>query len=975
MRQKGVKKFLSTLLVSTLVVTTGVLGAVQEATAADRVEWRPLIKRSQGELGADKVDYPQYYTKGRYGSEGYQYIQGAAVQSDGTVLMGQDMGSARISLDFGKTWFTPPNTGNPLIVGNSCAIDPADSDVMFIAMAAGSMGTLFPVLRNQEGIYRSTDKGQNWTLVQSIPNISSGSGWRFYKDNFACYPVTGGTAEARTWRFVNSDREGGPGTFWTSSNGITWTKKSDLSFSTYGKKYALVQHPTVQNTLYLCTETGLWCTPDGGGSWTRPWNSKIPGKTRSLWIDPDNTSHMIASVTDTGVWETVDGNNWTCILNSIQPATLAVGAKNSDGKRLIYVHNDAGDGKAWIRKFDGTWSSSYTIQANNPDVWHQKSITGQDQCVFLPHPTIPDLCITHGRNFWWRSEGTEGMVWTDGSTNFFGSSMNSTFFDEENWQKIDFACQDSGTSYTSTGGDWMSLSNITGKEAGGQWARMIAVTGDAGDLDARSGRAIVRLPDPWPTGVPAPANSNVPGRRILSLGGTVKHFIFTQNKNQMTWNDWIEQDVTAGGYGIKRNFAFYSRQNPNIVYVGPNVSTDGGTTWGITNGQREIFGMSYLNGDIVYTIQKDGTEYKILKSTNKGQSWQATPVLTTTYSIVDAVGIGRLAADPNSDDRLYTNSSNRDVLLVKKNGSAWDTVNLNLRSQFSNPPVDWAMKQVCVDWSDSRLIYVLLNISGKPSIWRGRLNSDFTACTWEDITLNAPRIAMSTGIEVDPVTGDLLYNSGNGNFVLPAPSDWQHKDPAKRQYKSALWNNLPRPIPNSILYESFDGMVSGVAPTAWAVTGDVKVEKVPSATDKSMKLNDSVSTGLSAVRDFSPQTGAFTVEYRFKISSGTNFAGLQLEDGNAVSAIMVKVKDGAISYKNSSGTWMELQTCTPETWYTIRVEGDVATGTCSLYINNVEKLTGQAFTGVVSSVSELNFVTGGSYTGVLNVDNVRISVP
>lgn len=765
--------------------------------AQDKTEWRPLHNRPAVYLGEEHVDFPEYYTKGKYYGEGMQFIQGAAAHEDGTVLMAQDMGSARISQNFGKTWFTPKNEGNPLIGGNSCAIDPSNSNIMFIAMSSKYMGEKFKQLRQIEGIYRSENMGESWTLVQAIPNIQD---VRFFMDNFACYPVSEGSVEDRIWRFatynVNNTTPGGAeGYLWLSAaGGRSWQKIGSFPGS---EVFSLVQHPSTSETLFLCTNEGLYKTEDGGKTWSQPWSHVLKGRAYSLWIDPDSNDYMLVSITssnssDRGIWETEDGGGtWKRILSNINPGQMSVGAKNEEGKRMIYVHNSAGSGDTKVRKFDGTWITpkGETLAAPPQEYWAQQSITGQTMSAFVPHPTIPDIALCHGRAFWWRSENNGGEVWQESSTNFFGSTFSEIFFDQNDWRKMYSVSPDSGTAETDNGGDSFKKSNVTGKEAGGQWARMLA---RGGSVNARTGRSNVVLPDPWPENAPPPVDPNAPGRRIMSLGGLLSHYIFSRDKGQTDWSDRIEDPLEEGGGPSSRRIRF-SRQNPNIVYAGPNISRDGGKTWSMMSNSQRVAALSYHDGNTVYAVQKNGNQYDINKSTDQGVNW--TKIHTTNGNIMLDNGFGHLWTDAHSEDRLYTLNSDRDVVLLKNTGTIWTTVDLNLRSKYDPLPISWNVKGICVDENVPGLIYALVDLSGQPIVWRGRMNKDFTACSWEDITLGAPRIAGSTHLSLHPVTGDLVLGTGNGTFVFPAPDDWEHKDPEKRQYKQALWNNLPLSFP------------------------------------------------------------------------------------------------------------------------------------------------------------------------------------
>ncbi len=777
--------------------------SVPSAAATEPVaesEWRPFIKRPKEYVGAAMVDHPALYSKGRYGGEGHQYMHGAAVSADGqTVIVAQDMGSIRKSTDFGATWFTPPNIGNPMIGGQSCAIDPADADVMFALMTASNAGTADPALNALEGMYRSTDGAQTWTLVQPIAEIPFQQ--RYHQRNIACWPVSGGSVKARKWRaatMAQSNREGSTiidkGSFWSSDGGVAWARRADMSFAVFGRAYALVQHPTEEDTLYLGSDKGLWRTSkfSSGTGWTRPFAGALDGRVQSFWINPDDVRHMIASVTSDqaakrGVFETTNGGTgWNRILSSINPATFEVGAKDNRGARMIWVHNEDGD-IAQIRTLAGAWTQPVLKRHGTPPYdWDTSSLTGVTQAFFLADPTKPTHCLCHGLAYFWKT--TDGVTFHEANTNFFGTGYRDVAFEQSDWRIMDLCAADTGTASTETGGDWFTESNITGprSKADSQWGRMAKKVGPVA-VAYRSGQGITRLPDPWPRGVPAPANAKVPGRKVLSLGGNVNHFIFTQNRGQDDWNDWIESEGNKGGDGKKRYFVDYDRQNPNRVYVGANVSTDGGTTWGMTANGVPVVGMSKQDGRIVYG--KPYGKDVLLKSTNAGGSW--TEFFSAKWPIRGFTDKAIIDVDPWDATRVYVPTANDNVLRLQGEPGRVSEATLDLRREFANIPESFRIANIKVDPNNPRTIYVLYDMAGGSNIWKGHLDADYAKADWEDITKNAPRIAQSTRMQVHSLTSDVLYFSGNGNFIYPADEGSADRAANWR----ALWNNMPLPIP------------------------------------------------------------------------------------------------------------------------------------------------------------------------------------
>ena len=406
-----------------------------------------------------------------------------------------------------------------------------------------------------------------------------------------------------------------------------------------------------------------------------------------------------------------------------------------------------------------------------------RSITGVQQAAFSPHPNRPLSCLCHGRAVWWRSDDG-GLNWYDSSTGFGGESARKAHFDPSDWRRIDFACADIGALFTPNAGDWCVESNCTGprNSASSQWGRMRAQVG-AGNVAYRSATDITRLPD-----TAAVTNPAARGRRIMALGGNVRQFIFTQDKGQTTWNDRIEQPVSVGGGGTARWFADYSRQNPNVVYCGQNVSTDGGTTWGETQAGARICAMSHQDGDVVYA--QNGLQ-SFLRSTDRGASWEA--YFSAGYRLAFNATQPAFWLSPHDHRRAFTWSSTRDVLMLYGDPGSVRSTLLPLLPQYDAPPPGFQIKCVGFSGTDPRLIYALVDVTGAPCIFRGDFDAEFAAITWTDISKNCSRLAQSSDLAVHPQTGDVFVMTGHGIWVYPPPGGSE---------ANSVWANCPKPIPN-----------------------------------------------------------------------------------------------------------------------------------------------------------------------------------
>jgi parallel beta-helix repeat protein len=182
-----------------------------------------------------------------------------------------------------------------------------------------------------------------------------------------------------------------------------------------------------------------------------------------------------------------------------------------------------------------------------------------------------------------------------------------------------------------------------------------------------------------------------------------------------------------------------------------------------------------------------------------------------------------------------------------------------------------------------------------------------------------------------------------------------------------------------ILEESFDSMTSGAAPAGWTNGGAVvanaatTVENTPSVSDKSMRLQDTTSAGSTSVyKTIAAQTGAFTAVWSFmETTLGTQFA---IRNGTS-SAVDLLTLSGNLYYKNSAGTAVLVQGISLNTWYTIKVVGDVGTDAYDIYVNGTLKVSGAPFRNAQTSLNQIFFSSsyGGSTTSYIN--EIKITSP
>jgi len=181
--------------------------------------------------------------------------------------------------------------------------DPSDPDVVYAAayqrrrhvwgfMAGGA----------QSGIYKSTDGGETWRAVTTgLPRGDMG------KIGLAVTPADPDLVYA-TIEASEEER----GFYRSTDKGESWHKRNDyISGGTGPHYYQEIEASPTEPDIVIQMDVFFQITRDGGATFAPLGTGREKhSDNHALWIDPDDTRHMLAG-TDAGLYETYDrGVTW-----------------------------------------------------------------------------------------------------------------------------------------------------------------------------------------------------------------------------------------------------------------------------------------------------------------------------------------------------------------------------------------------------------------------------------------------------------------------------------------------------------------------------------------------------------------------------------------------------------------------------------------------------------------------------------------
>lgn len=560
------------------------------------------------------------------GGEGEQHPRGYArsVSNPDFVYAGIDVGGSWHSADGGVSWIKNRDAGLYAHGFSSIVVDPTDPLKIYghcyVPSSAG--GDFSTALANQEGIYYSTDGGQSWELILSmpIPNLPSDRDYRIWRTLMT--PVVG--VNSTEW-YTCVDGSG----LWKITdprNGTTPTAvqlvadASELLYYTtttfshngaeyfvYGNSSGLFRREIVSGALgpEIDWQTPIITAPASG----------YEGGVTSVYINPTNPNEVWASRRWDRPYRTLNA------MSGSATWTAMVGQKSN------------GDIQAWA-----TWFTDDMVMAVTPYASAGHMLTVDDNGVSRTVPAAAFLSV---------QSAVYQLIW-EGATPVWRRYTESNFMD------ADFAKRPTLLDYK--------------KAPFGAHAGYGFNPGDADDVSAFGTSTF------WKTDSGGDRVSGAPGWRQTGYGytgfavqvGSNGIFIDDDNIDEMwfPWNDVGIGRTSDGGVSFDPLGSFprgtSSSAAPDQFFWG----SSGNVVVNPDNPDMAVGVMGY------YT----GAKLKVALTTNGGQSWQVASTNPDHFMSSGMAGGGVYVRVPDALGVLQPRAYLGCLYSTSADGLGWDTL-------------------------------------------------------------------------------------------------------------------------------------------------------------------------------------------------------------------------------------------------------------------------------------------------------------
>ena len=775
--------------------------------------WRAVIKSSQqdyeeGRLPGEGLQYPHSMVR--------------SLSNPDYIYWAHDCGQGWRSTDGGDTWERFLAKGLGTYAGQSIEVDPVNPNTVFITMDNNWITTISNFTGLYKSTDRG-DTWELVLPVDYNEGRNNDIHNRVYKHNIAYALDSVVEDEARVWYAAFADDEvaatNQQGLYKSTDGGDTWTLTSaDLTGHIF--IYALYVNPQNSDIIYLGSNQGLFTSTDGGNTLVPLGNFPADRGVGSIQINLQNPneiyvtlihnylgwsnyatyntedivyyesrSNLYRSLIDNNIGNTPDSSpaEWQSIpvdaglyksINGGASFSQMVETGNSVNAfinpgypEVIYflkrIDWTIGPNSGVEVSQDGgnTWNSiiSNPREGLGRNVsWGSRFRVDDGLGAIIPNPANRCEAVGYAESYLWK---TEDCISFNHSNNLFSgyawTCRDSIFFDPDDVNKVGMTGADTGLFISENSGlyyeriespysilyDYGFRGNSFDLKAGLFYPDSDEISASGGNIWGRGIQGMVRSND-----------NDGPWEQTYIDGGI-----------------WNVTNITRGLWGSFRNY-FY---NPSIdvLFVADKKSSDHGRNFEnitfLVENDLEIYGMCKSNNSVMYALDNVGQD--IYRSDDAGDTWNLY-VHKTPYSYGSGYSTTSdltFDMDPVDCDKIYTLYEGGD--LASYDGSQWQALgllsyirslpeNAELLALHSNPGYP-GIGRVIVDPNDNSIIYATTTHTGVSAVFR----SVDGGASWQDISYNLPRAGYADAFSISPYSGEIFVGGCSGTWIFPPP--------------------------------------------------------------------------------------------------------------------------------------------------------------------------------------------------------------
>lgn len=626
--------------------------------------------------------------------------------------------------------------------GASLGVSPSNANIVFAA--GGQMGTWGQLTPNRDGIYRTLDGGESWTLVR--PNL------HFNRQQVGDLFVFPSTNVVYAGTFDS-------GILKSTDNGSTWS--TIVSFATTASVHDIKLHPSNNTIIFVSSDNGYKKIEDKAGvvtisnlgsGLTKPFVSVINKNDPNI-IHAITGNSIIYRSTNGGIsFSSIFSNSNT----SKKARRMAMSPVDSNYIFVSYGEKSYGTNEEFYFTQDGgnNWRVPQSMDVKNEYGWVSGSLLGWNfdsggafmLAPIAPHPTNRSIALTMGAPDHVTKTVDGGLNWRRSNSGYTGGGAGLGYsrfsWDKSNANRFAIGLTDMGGFLTEDGGD--TFRNFRADYNGQSACHGVS-------LDPAAGSKVIV----------GACGHNYNGQAIqVSRDNGVKWTVIT-NPNTVGLYKFISFSPTNGNVIYASRYSNPPDTSGKLDYIPDTfISTDKGYTWSrITRNGASVHVVAVFpkNGDIIYATSGG----MIYKSSDRGKTW------TAPYPQLDVSneGISQLAVDPNDENSLYAAVPGRGLYIVT-------LAEKKLRNENNGITLSWLgfhkTNWVAVDPRDGNNIYIASYTSAYGHTNEAIFRSTDRGMSWQNITYNLSPISIAS-VAVNPHNSNIYIGSAHGTWKLPPP--------------------------------------------------------------------------------------------------------------------------------------------------------------------------------------------------------------